>query len=156
MVEETEPKTVTIYNGIRWGWKNKFIPERCPNNNSYCSTSKPPSPTDPPPSCDSSSGGGGSGGGSGGGGCSESNWAGTNNRELPLFQEDEFDSDDFYVVQQEASEFNSFNANKIARPRTPVPTASKQIPQSIPEPSTVAGILTIGLLGIGGKLTKRK
>jgi PEP-CTERM motif len=138
-------KKVEIYNGVRWGWENEFTP---------LSSSLP---TDPPPPCDNS-GGGGSGGGSGGSGCSESNWAGTNNRELPLFQEDEFDSDDFYVsnnIQQEALEFNSFNAHKIA-PFTPVSTASEPIPQSIPEPGTVVGILTIGLLGIGGQLRKRK
>ena len=142
--DPNKPKKVTIHNGISWGWRNIFTPVQAS------------APTDPPPACDTSGGGGGSGGGSGGGGCSESNWAGTNNRELPLFQEDEFDSDDFYVVQQEALELNSFNSNKIDRVETSVATASKQIPQSIPEPGTVAGILTIGLLGIGGQLRKRK
>ncbi|MDY6782421.1 MAG: PEP-CTERM sorting domain-containing protein [Cyanobacteriota bacterium] len=47
LVEEVAPKTVNIYNGIRWGWENTFDP-----------TSPPPPP---PPPCN---------GGSGGGGCS--------------------------------------------------------------------------------------
>ena len=42
LVQETAPKTVTIYNGIRWGWQNKFT-----------------QPTQPPPPCNGSSGGGG-------------------------------------------------------------------------------------------------
>ena len=28
LVEETSPKTVTIYNGIKWGWKNTYIPPK--------------------------------------------------------------------------------------------------------------------------------
>jgi hypothetical protein len=27
LVEETAPKTVTIYNGVQWGWKNEVVPE---------------------------------------------------------------------------------------------------------------------------------
>ena len=42
----------------------------------------------------------------------------------------------------------SFQMRAISQP--------EEIPQSIPEPGSVAGILTIGLLGIGGKLRKRK
>ena len=38
------PKTVTIYNGIKWGWSNTFTP---------------PPPPPPPPPCNGSSGGGG-------------------------------------------------------------------------------------------------
>ncbi len=30
LVEETAPKEVTIYNGIRWGWKNRVYPKRDP------------------------------------------------------------------------------------------------------------------------------
>lgn len=44
LVQETAPKTVTIYNGIRWAWKNTFTP-----------TTTPP----PPPPCNGGSGGGG-------------------------------------------------------------------------------------------------
>jgi hypothetical protein len=28
LVEETAPKTVTIYNGIKWGWKNTYTPPK--------------------------------------------------------------------------------------------------------------------------------
>jgi hypothetical protein len=34
-VEETAPQTVTIYNGIKWGWTNKIAPKKiasCPAN----------------------------------------------------------------------------------------------------------------------------
>ncbi|HAX88154.1 MAG TPA: hypothetical protein DCY91_18270 [Cyanobacteria bacterium UBA11370] len=44
LVQETAPKTVTIYNGIKWGWSNTFTP---------------PPPPPPPPPCNGSSGGGG-------------------------------------------------------------------------------------------------
>lgn len=45
LVQETAPKTVTIYNGISWGWNNTFTPS---------------SPISLPPiRCDGSSGGGG-------------------------------------------------------------------------------------------------
>ena len=257
---------VTIHNGITWGWRNIFTPVQAS------------APTDPPPACDNSSStsGGGSGGGSGGSGCSDNGWGDErDNRELPLFEEDEFDENDFYVVTDDTQEpefeivsnllcqsqddavlpsetdedwkvfndapstcwfdpetnygfefqalentlftelldfpvgidaderftvqvgekilgefspgesvdfvslvgsgiaefkildidtqqdladvpfkvgFNgalaSFQMRAIAEP--------EQIPTSIPEPGSVAGILTIGLLGIGGKLTKRK
>ncbi len=95
-------REVTIYNGIRWGWKNLLLPRVCPNGD--CSASAPP---EPPPTCDSSSGGGASGGGSGGGGCSDNNGWGDerDDRELPLFEEDEFDENDFYVDSEDSPRF---------------------------------------------------
>ena len=32
LVEETGPKTVTIYNGIKWGWKNTYTPPKTSKN----------------------------------------------------------------------------------------------------------------------------
>lgn len=32
LVEETAPKTVTIYNGIKWGWKNTYTPAKTSKN----------------------------------------------------------------------------------------------------------------------------
>jgi len=32
LVEETAPKTVTIYNGIKWGWKNTYTPPKTSKN----------------------------------------------------------------------------------------------------------------------------
>jgi hypothetical protein len=95
LVERTAPNTVTIHNGISWGWENIFT------------RTQASAPTDPPPSCDSG-GGGGSGGGSGGGGCSDNNGWGDerDDRELPLFEEDEFDEDDFYVVTDDTQDID--------------------------------------------------
>lgn len=64
LVERTAPKTVTIYNGVLWGWRNVFTP------------SPPPPPT--PPS------------GSGGGGFRIANLS--LNRELPFFNTDSNDT----------------------------------------------------------------
>ncbi len=36
LVQETAPKTVTIYNGIKWGWQNKFTPPSSPPCNGGC------------------------------------------------------------------------------------------------------------------------
>lgn len=61
LVEETTPvgsqkRTATIYNGIRWGWKNTVRRRSCLTK-SISDNECPPPP--PPPSCDGSSGGGG-------------------------------------------------------------------------------------------------
>lgn len=58
LVEEIAPKTVKIYNGIRWGWINRVYRRRndiCPAKSLSNSCSPPP----PPPPCNASSGGGG-------------------------------------------------------------------------------------------------
>jgi hypothetical protein len=58
LVEEIAPKTVKIYNGVRWGWINRVY--RRPND--FCpakSLGSDCSPPPPPPPCNSSSGGGG-------------------------------------------------------------------------------------------------
>ncbi|KYC35653.1 hypothetical protein WA1_07520 [Scytonema hofmannii PCC 7110] len=62
LVQETTPpgsnkRTVTIYNGIRWGWKNTVRRRSCPNTSVDSECPLPPPP--PPPSCNPSSGGGG-------------------------------------------------------------------------------------------------
>ncbi|NEU83792.1 hypothetical protein [Nostoc sp. UIC 10630] len=57
LVQETTPpdsrqRTVTVYNGIQWGWKNE-VRRVCPPEIQDCT------PPPPPPTCDASSGGGG-------------------------------------------------------------------------------------------------
>jgi hypothetical protein len=59
LVQETTPassrkREVTIYNGIRWGWRNT-VRRVCPPEIQGCTTPPPP----PPPPCNPSSGGGG-------------------------------------------------------------------------------------------------
>ncbi|TAE59764.1 MAG: hypothetical protein EAZ87_08340 [Nostocales cyanobacterium] len=50
--QNRSPK-VTIYNGVRWGWRYQYIPnnDSCPAKSSKCSP--------PPPPCNGNSGGGG-------------------------------------------------------------------------------------------------
>jgi|JFJP01.1.fsa_nt_gi PEP-CTERM putative exosortase interaction domain len=84
-----KPKTVTVYNGISWGWRNLYTPP----------ISLPPLPCD---------------GSSGGGGCVTT----ANNfgiRELPL------------------SDFDSGDPN--------------QLPEKVPEPTTIFGLLALGAAG---------
>lgn len=83
LVEETAPKTVTVYNGISWGWQSTYTPP-------------------------SSGGGGGgsSGGGSGGGGIFSSFRA----RELPI---SDIDSGDTSQLTQPAPESKSTLASAI-------------------------------------------
>ncbi|MFM2063992.1 MAG: hypothetical protein RLZZ507_3663 [Cyanobacteriota bacterium] len=59
LVEETtlpgsQKRTATIYNGIRWGWKNKVSRRSCPAKSLSKNCSPPP-----PPVCTGGSGGGG-------------------------------------------------------------------------------------------------
>lgn len=72
LVELTAPKTVTIYNGISWGWSNTFTPPPPP----------PPTPI----------------GGSGGGGFRVANFS--IKPELPMFDTDSNDSNDSNETSQ--------------------------------------------------------
>jgi hypothetical protein len=107
VVRETAPKTVTIYNGISWGWKNTYTPPKV-------SSSPKPNPTPLP--CNG-------GGGSGGGGCIRASSVQNLLQELPL---SDFDSGEVFVP-----------------------------PESVPEPTTILGILGIGVWGAALRL-KRK
>jgi hypothetical protein len=72
LVELTAPKTVTIYNGISWGWSNTFTP--------------PPPPPPPPTPI----------GGSGGGGFRIANIS--LKPELPMFDTDSKDSNNYSQI----------------------------------------------------------
>ncbi|MBD2485115.1 PEP-CTERM sorting domain-containing protein [Planktothrix sp. FACHB-1365] len=87
----TRKRTVTIYNGIKWGWRNNSRPKIS----------------------DDDGGGGGCTGYSGGGGClTAANTNAAKNRELPL------------------SDFDSGDPN--------------QLPEKVPEPTTIFGLLALG------------
>jgi PEP-CTERM putative exosortase interaction domain len=92
LVQETTPKTVTIYNGISWGWNNTFTPS-------------PPPISLPPLPCDGSSGGGG---------CVTT-------------------ASDIAIRELPVSDFDSGDPN--------------QLPEKVPEPTTILGLLALGAAG---------
>ncbi|MBE9145024.1 PEP-CTERM sorting domain-containing protein [Planktothrix mougeotii] len=92
LVQETAPKTVTIYNGISWGWNNTFTPS-------------PPPISQPPLPCDGSSGGGG---------CVTT-------------------ASDIAIRELPVSDFDSGDPN--------------QLPEKVPEPTTLLGLLALGVAG---------
>lgn len=92
---------VTIYNGVRWGWQYRFIPDRnpiliprpvpfpiprpipIPIVSPVPSPTPTPAPTPTPPPCS---------GGSGGGGCARNFTARTADWEVPLLSSEDVDA----------------------------------------------------------------
>ncbi|MEH1903335.1 MAG: hypothetical protein V7L04_18450 [Nostoc sp.] len=156
LVQETTPpestkRTVTIYNGIRWGWRNYVTRRRqpvvCPNPDKINSKGSECSP--PPPPCNS---------GSGGGGC---NTYGTLkdesvDQQLPLFDSNNLDftslsyDDTSWAFDDQLSDYDIEDAN-WTEDEYILPFEGyndSESPASVPESTSTLGLLALLSWGI--------